>query len=252
MKHRWLLVAFILTLVGLPWQSVSADDGPAGYVVGVENEDYFPHYRYLDGRYSGYGRDLLDAFAQWAGVTLQYRGMPVNRLFDALLSGEVDLKYPANPAWHRRQKDDVSVAYSQPVVTYVEGLMVPPQRRGAGLAAVKRISILRGFTPTGYEAQRNAGTVEFLAFDTTADVLRAALDDRSDAAYVERSVGEYILREVLKQPGALVFDTSVPSTRADFLLASTRHPELMRLFDRFLNAQRAEVEKIRKHYRLDY
>jgi len=67
MMSRWLFAGFVLTVAGLPWHSVSADGESRKYVVGVENEDYFPHYRFRDGRYSGYGRDLLDAFALPSG-----------------------------------------------------------------------------------------------------------------------------------------------------------------------------------------
>lgn len=252
MMSRWLLAGFILMAAVLPWYSVSAEQASRTYVVGVENEDYFPHYRYRDGRYSGYGRDLLDVFAEWAGVKFQYRALPVNQLFNDLVSGEVDLKYPANPAWHTKQKDDVKVSYSQPAVTYVEGLMVRPHLRGKGLAAVKRISIVRGFTPTGYESQRRAGTITFLEFDSTADVLKAAINGHTDAAYVERSVGDYVLRKVLNQPAALVFDSSATSTRSNFLLATINQPALIRQVDRFLTEQSTQVQKLREKYGLAY
>ncbi|MBV8464789.1 MAG: hypothetical protein JO218_02480, partial [Burkholderiales bacterium] len=58
--------------------SASADH----LVVGVEATDQFPIYRASETEsYTGYARELLDSFAAAYGHVLEYRAMPIPRLY---------------------------------------------------------------------------------------------------------------------------------------------------------------------------
>lgn len=77
----------------------------AHFVIGSENINYFPHYRFVDGHtVKGYGWAVMQAFAKKSGHTFEYQALPVKRLKRELLAGRVDFIYPDNPSWHRRMK----------------------------------------------------------------------------------------------------------------------------------------------------
>jgi polar amino acid transport system substrate-binding protein len=73
-------------------------------VVGVEEQDYLPAYGWRDGRFEGAAREILDAFAADRGLRLEYRALPVKRLFASLVHHEIDLKFPDNPDWETKVK----------------------------------------------------------------------------------------------------------------------------------------------------
>ena len=87
------------------------------YVVGVEQGNFLPHYGVDEqGQYNGFAGELLDLFAEHAGVTFIYKPLPVDELMPALVEGEVDFKYPDHPDWARSAKTEDRISYSRPVV----------------------------------------------------------------------------------------------------------------------------------------
>ena len=54
--------------------------------VGLENHDYYPYYSAVEGKpLDGYCIALLHAFAKHAGLELELRPQPVNRLYRSML-----------------------------------------------------------------------------------------------------------------------------------------------------------------------
>ena len=93
-------------------------------IVGVEQVDYLPHYG-QDNRnqYTGFARELFDAFAQHSGYQLLYKPLPVKRLYRAFLTDlSVDFKYPDHPQWKSALKKSQPPFYSDPVVSYTDGV----------------------------------------------------------------------------------------------------------------------------------
>ncbi|MGO0307996.1 hypothetical protein ACTL6P_15590 [Endozoicomonas acroporae] len=59
---------------------------PEALIIGVEDTAFYPHYTTSKaGEYTGYARDLFDQFQQHSGIRIEYRPMPVEQLFDALV-----------------------------------------------------------------------------------------------------------------------------------------------------------------------
>lgn len=219
------------------------------YVVGVENLAFAPHYSTdAQGNYQGFARDLLDLFARSSGVTLEYRPLPVDALLPALLSGEVDLKYPDNPSWAMEQKAAKSLHYSQPVTQYVDGVLVAPERVGLGIDAVKRLALVEGWTPRGYEAPIQAGQITLAPSADLRQMIHSALKKQADGAYFNVVVATYYLDNLRARPGALVFDPSLPHTRSTFHLSTLKQGELVARFDRFLVEHADEVGSLKTRY----
>ncbi|MCP1605958.1 substrate-binding periplasmic protein [Pseudomonas citronellolis] len=229
--------------------AVSSQAMAQTYVVGVEDLQFLPHYSTdAQGRYQGFARELLDRFASSCGVQLEYRPLPVERLLPALLEGRVDLKYPDNPAWAETQKAGHALVYSQPVVQYVDGVLVAPERVGQGLPALKRLAVVDGWTPRGYQQAIEQGQLARLPSADLRQMIHQALKKEADGAYFNVVVATYYLDNLRARPGALVFDPGLPHTRSDFRLSSERHPELVRCFDRFLVEQAAEVAALKARH----
>jgi ABC-type amino acid transport substrate-binding protein len=212
------------------------------YVIGVESHDYLPIYGVLaNGGYGGAGRQILDRFAAAQGVRFVYRALPVNRLYAELASGNLDFKFPDSPHWNPAAKAGLTVSYSQPVIRYVDGTLVPPQNRGR---PVTQLGTIRGFTPFAWQGRIEAGAVQVHEAAGLDLLLTQTIKSRVDGAYASVAVAYHHLNTVLAQPGALVFDPSQPHTRDAYLLSTAKHPALIAAFNAWLAANAAAVHAI--------
>ncbi|WP_217475008.1 substrate-binding periplasmic protein [Stutzerimonas stutzeri] len=222
------------------------------YVIGVEQADFLPHYSGdSQGNYRGFARDLLDQFTAHAGVRLTLRVMPVDALLPALLAGQIDAKYPDNPSWSVQAKSAQQVHYSQPVVNYVDGVMVAPRRVGLGIDGLRRLAVVDGWTPRGYEDRIRANQMQMVSSNSLPRMVRQALLKDTDGGYYNVVVAAYYLNNLRAKPGVLVFDPDLPHTRGTFHLSSIEHSDLIERFDRFLTEQRAEVAALKDKHQVE-
>lgn len=243
------LKAFCCALASIFSSGVSSAAMAQTYVVGVENLAFAPHYSTdAQGTYQGFAREVLDLFAGTSGITLEYRPLPVDALLPALLSGQVDLKYPDNPAWAPEQKAGKTLHYSQPVTEYVDGVLVAPERLGQGVGALKRLALVDGWTPRGYEQPVQSGQIALAPSADLKQMIHAALKKQADGAYFNVVVATFYLDNIRAKPGALVFDPSLPHTRGAFHLSTLKQGELVERFDRFLVDHAGEVAAIKAKY----
>jgi ABC-type amino acid transport substrate-binding protein len=222
------------------------------YVIGVEDSAFAPHYS-LDkqGQYQGFARELFDLFAANSGVQLSFKPMPVARLLPALLAGEVDLKYPDSANWAQQQKAGKAMNYSQGVVDYVDGVLVAPQRQGQPIEGLKRLAMVDGWTPWGYQERIDEQKIALTYSDDLRQMIRLALKKEADGAYFNVVVATHYLDNIRARPGALVFDAKLPHSRGSFHLSTLKHPQLLQRFDRFLVEQQAEVAELKARYQVE-
>lgn len=226
------------------------------FVVGVEQIDYYPLHGYVNGKYSGYGRDVLDAFAKQSGYSFTYVPLPVSRLFYTFLNeNTIDFKYPDNPHWQADMKKGKSVLYSDPVINVIEGLLVKPEKVDQlSEGSLKAIVTMRGFTPWPLEpAMRqkvNDGIIRVYQENTFSKVIALGLTGHYDAIYASPIVINYYLDEIIHQPGALVFDKNLPFESSDFHLASLHQGKVIKQFNEFLYKNQALILELKRKYRL--
>lgn len=242
-------VRFCLSSILLAASCASAES----YVVGVENLPlYAPHFYFDDdGQYRGFARELLDAFAAESGVTLQYRALTPVQLIEALREGKIDFKYPDSPHWAVEEKAGLNMHYSAPVVAYVDGVLVAPKRQGMKLDDVRQLAMVEGWTPRGYEERIASEQIRVNYSNDLRQMIRQALKKDTDGAYFNVVVATHYLDNVRASPGALVFDPTLPHVRGSFHLSSSRHPEVIARFDRFLREKEGEVLVLKQRHRVE-
>ena len=238
--RNWLGAIFLACTI-LVARTAAAED--RDLVVGVEDVDYLPAYGWHDNAYAGAARDIIDAFAAANGYRPIYRPLPIKRLFAELISGGVDIKFPDNPVWGLDTKRDTPIRYSQPVIDFVDGVVVTPDRRGAGIETLGTVS---GFTPSPWMDRIKAGRVTLKENPKLAPLLRQVMMGRLDGAYLSIAVANHILDTELQAPGGLVFDASQPFSRDSYRLSSARRPDLIAAFDAWLAVHAAEVKAIKE------
>lgn len=222
----------------------------ATYTVGVEALDHYPIYAVRNGEYIGFAREVLDAFARQSGHTLIYKPMPIRRLHAAFLHDRtVDLKFPDNGAWQSESRKGINVVYSMPVTTSTGGMLVRPERKGKGLAQVRTVGTILGFTPPALSALA-PGTVKVVENASLDGLLRQVVLGRLDAAFVSIDV----TLPLVATPGTaprLVFDPDLPHDVTPLHLSTIRHPPVIAEFNAFLVREQRTINLLRARYQLN-
>ncbi|MVW74092.1 substrate-binding periplasmic protein [Pseudomonas xionganensis] len=214
------------------------------FTIGVELQPYMPYSSVEEGRYLGYGRELLDAFAAQAGHEFVYQPLPVRRLLSDFLHGRVDFKYPDNPRWNADIKTGHAIHYSQTAAPAIDGVMVKPQYLGLGEQRIRRLGTQRGFTPWPYLEDIEAGHLLLIQANQIDSLLAMALNDRVDAVYLNPQVVAHQLG-LMGKSGALVFDPSLDYLDDHYFLSSIQHPEVIEQFNAFLRDQAEWIEALK-------
>ncbi len=217
-------------------------------LIGVENQQYQPLYTYEKGIYKGFARELFDAFAQDRGYRVEYRALPVPRLYASFLAGELDFKFPDNASWKQDLRIGKQIHYSAPVLASIDGTSVLPDRMRVPADKIRRLGTLSGFTPWAWMDRLRTGNTT-LSENTRLDALvLQALADRVDGVYANVAVINYQLDHVLKQPGALVFNPSLPFSRDYYHLASIKHPQILLEFNAWQKANRDRIALLKRKF----
>lgn len=228
-----------------PVASADSKQNRQTVVVGVENFAHRPIY-WIDetGQYKGLMRDILDAYADWAGLQLEYRIFSTPELFDAFLDGKIHLKTPDNHAWQAERRQAVDISYSLPFIQMIDGVMVLSKNHGRNPAFLRRLGVIRGFTPVPFVKAIDAGRIEAIAVEDFEALFELLRGEKVDGIYASTSMARFYQFNLDKRlhaglrPLDLGFDASLPHTGSSFHIASTTHPQLIQSFDRFLEQKR--------------
>lgn len=238
---KCLLCGFLLlTAVG-----VRAKDT---LIVGVENQYYLPIYAAEKGVYQGFARELLDAFARDRDYRIEYRALPVPRLYASFFAGQVDLKFPDNSNWKRDQRVGMKIFYSDPVAAYVDGVSLLPRNLNAAPDTIKRLATLGGFTPWAWMDRIESGKTVLSENSNLESLVRQTLAGRVDGAYASVAVINYQLDHVLKQPGALVFAPGLPNSRDNYFLSSIKRPRVVQEFNDWMRMNKKRISAMKKEF----
>ena len=246
---------FVLTLIVLLFCLLTFLPAVASaqtLTVGVEDLGYRPYFYSENGQYKGAAREILDAFAQKAGLELKYEILPVKRLYKGFLGGTLDFKFPDNPNWKSKEKEGLPICYSQPMLEFTDGVIVRPENLGRGLDALKVLGTVLGFTAWGYLDLVDSGKIRLLENASFSGLLEQTIEGRVDGAYINRAVADYQLNNVLRQPEALVFDPGLPHVEDGYRISSTKHPDLIKRFDQFLLDEADRVRTIKSRHNLAF
>ena len=221
------------------------------YTIGVEGVDNLPIAKGEGSNYTGYARELLDAFAAKYGHKFNYSPMPVARLMDEfVVKKSLDFKYPDNPHWAGDLKKGTKISYSASTVLVIDGLFVKPANKGKGLDSIKTIATQRGFTPFPYLGEINAKKIKVDEANSMDAAIKMGDAGRADGVFMGQVVANYLMNEVMKKPGILVFDDKLPSMKSEYALSSSNHPELIRQFDEYLVKEKDTVAKLKAKYQI--
>jgi len=180
-------------------------------IVGVDDTQYFPIYASDGSDYYGFSQKLLSTFAKKYNYTFSYRILPVKRLYMAFWNKEVDFKYPDSPYWKAEERVAKEVHYTNPIVDYIDGVVVKPKRLGAGIENFKRLGLVRGFTPFALLKDIKERRIEVVKNNSLSGMLKQVMTGRTDGAYINIDIARYQMRERFRNAGDLILTPNYPT-----------------------------------------
>jgi ABC-type amino acid transport substrate-binding protein len=252
MRYGWLVVAAVVSVSS----TVMADPpqvqpAPAlrHLTIGVEDQAYLPAYAYEKGQYHGAVADIFAAFAKDEGYEITYKPLPIRRLYVEVFRGDVDLKFPDSPDWMPELRSHYTVTYSNPIIRYVDGVMVRPAMKDAPVDQIKSLGTVQGFTlMSELRARVDAGQCELRENPRFDQLLRQVIVGRVDGAYASVAGAHYVLSHDLGQPNGLVYDSKLPHRTGAYLLSSVSHPEVVAAFNDWMGRNHSAVAAILKKW----
>ncbi|HOV13608.1 MAG TPA: transporter substrate-binding domain-containing protein [Spirochaetota bacterium] len=222
------------------------------FIIGVENIKYYPIYNWDGKDYTGYAKELFDSFAAKKGYTFKYVALPVARLFNDFLSTDsLDFKFPDNPYWSSDAKKGKNVIYSKSVSEYIDGVIVIPERKGYGVEKLKTLGTVMGFTAWEYLDMISSKAILLKESTDFVGLLQQTMNKNIDGAYINITVADYTLNEVLKKPKLLTFDDKLPYTKSSYFISTIKYPQVIEEFNKFLESDKVEVNKLKNKYKVE-
>lgn len=218
------------------------------FIIGVQEiEEYLPYSQIRDGEYIGFNRELLDMFAEYKGYNFTYVPRPIKRLLKEFTEGKYDFKYPDNPYWASESKKDFNIIYSDPVVEFIDGVIVTESQKDLPLDSLQKLGMILGYTPVPYldyiyEDKISVSTSYFLK-----NLLVLLKREQIDGIYINIDVAKCYIDDSDK----FYFNTTLPYIRATRHLSTINYPEIINEFNIFLIEKQAEIKELKKLHKVE-
>ncbi len=242
---RRLISASVLIILFLVSQPASSED----MLVGVEKIDYYHFYAMKKGRYIGFAADLFSLYGESSGVKIIPRPSPVAKLTSNFVDGKVAFKFPDNPYWGKDAKKGIDVKYSVPVVSYIDGMMVLSANKGKGIASIKKVGTIRGFTPFDILDNIKRGEIDLKEYSHTKTMIKKLAGGEVDAIYFNIQVATFILN-MMDENYDIVFDSDLPHVEAHYYLSTIKKTAELESFNEFMLKNSSAINELKAKYGL--
>lgn len=219
-------------------------------LVGVEALNMAPVYHLnARGEYQGFANDLLHDYAQRYGHQLVVKPWPVARLYQEFFAGRVDLKFPDSAQWKENQRAQLNIAYSAPVLTYLDGILRLAPDAQHTPDKFFRVGVIRGFSSVDslYTPERFR-VVHASSLEQLYHLLEKG---RIDGIFFNALSINYQLRhdaKLLARP--LRLDRNLPYLQGHYRLSSLKRPDVIAEFDQYLIKHAAQVTQLKRKWGL--
>jgi ABC-type amino acid transport substrate-binding protein len=240
---RWAWCCLIAMVLG----GTSCQAAPLEYSIGVEENEYKPLHYLQDGEYQGAFREILDEFARDQGIHFVYKPLPINRLLQSFLIGDVDFKFPDNSYWNADLKQGKQIIYSDPLCDYIDGVFVLSENVQKKEESIRTLGTLRGFTPIAWLPKIQNGTVVLTEVSNVDALLRLVQSKRVDGGYVSVSVGISRL-QAISESNVMQYSPNLPHTKSSYFFSSIKHPAVVIAFNKWMVTHHQHLQELKDHY----
>ena len=223
------------------------------YIIGVENINYPPYYTINKGEWKGeVVKKIFEQFAIENNIQFIYRAMPINDLYQSLLDNDIDFKFPDNETWKNDIKINHSIHYSSPIIDSADGTVVRKDKSGRKPYHIKKVSLVKGFTPwpwMDYSNKTGHLLPTFIETDSLNEAIKLATEGKVDGIFGNVGVIKNRLKKDASQPNDyLIFDRGLPFNEINYKVSTKNHPDIINMLDVFLQENRHYISSIKRNW----
>lgn len=216
------------------------------FTVGTENLEYLPFTTTHKGKASGFFKDILDEFGKTKGYSFTLAPTPIKRLVNNLITDKIDFKIPDNPLWASGLKTGKNITYSNPVTTYIDGVLVSPTNKNIGYDELSSIATVRGFTPFIFLDDIAKGSIKLQEANNLDSVIKMVSAGRVQGGFANITVAQRYMSETLNTPNALIYNNKIPTAKSEVSISTTKHPKVITEFNDFLESHAQWINNLKK------
>jgi polar amino acid transport system substrate-binding protein len=225
----------------LVFLSVCTAAEPKKLFIGVEEIDYYPYYRTVKGNYEGFAADLFKAFAHAHNFTIEFKPLPIKRLYVELYAGTVHFKFPDHPFWNKEGKQGHTVLYSNAVAGFTDGVLVLEQNSALEKSSLKQLGFVRGFSAWPFLDDIERNVIQARELNSLESLLMLTLDKRIDGAYFNLTVAQHHLKHNVNKAGTLVLAENLAYDRNNYRASTTNKRAPLAELNAFLQSETAKT-----------
>jgi len=224
------------------------------YDIGTEDIEFYPHYGKTSqnsDKFEGFAKHFFDDFASKNNVSIEYVPLPIKRLYSYLLiSKSIGLKYPDSPNWNIAQKAKINheIYYSKPIISYIDGVFVHKDNVHFALDDIKKLGVIRGFTPEPFIKNINHHKVNIIEYSRSDHLLMALEAKRIEAVYINIDVANYQINS--KGISDVVFSQNLPFTKGTYHISTLNHPNVIKLIDQYIKENGPYINELKEKLKM--
>ena len=221
------------------------------FVVGVGDYDYLPYTGIVEGKFVGFGAAVLEAFANSKGYSFEYKPLSVPRMFKEFLDDRsVDFMYPNNQYWGGGSLQKKNVIFSEPVVSYIDGVVVLEENKNMTLKELKTLVVMKGFDTLQYRDLARKRKIQIYEHSDVQSLLRMVVGKRMQGAYINPIVAAYQMNTVMNEK-PLYLAVNLPYIESSYLLSTLKYKKVIEEFNEFLIKEKELIKRLKIQYQVE-
>ena len=237
----WLLLILSFNLAAQPKE----------LLVGVEDIDYYPLFDFSsnDTNRPSFARDLLSSFFEHHNIAYKFVPLPVKRFDKWYIEQNIDFKFPDNFRWREDHSNKLNITFSEPIIKLTAGTFVLEKNSQLTRNKIKRLGTILGFYPTLWLPEVKSGKVTLMEEPSPLAVVRHLVYGNSDAINLDPNVIRHNLNK-LKLSDKVVLAGNIYHQEYYYHFSSIKYPEVILLFNQYLQDNKALVDSLKQKYNI--
>jgi ABC-type amino acid transport substrate-binding protein len=208
--------------------------------IGVEAMDYCPILCFGENKTTGFLVELLDKLQQNTGIEYELMPYAIPRLKKEIKSGNIDVKFPDNPAWSRGEGKQ----FSGPIIPFRDAFFSLKSDTEHNLSDINSAAVPSGFY-VPKSIRKNIQIIEASSIGSMFDMLKHG---RVEAVYLNQLVAQ----NQAKRAGiAIIERKDYPSDNNYFHFSGINDKGFIERINGFLNADPKVLKELLDKYGLE-
>lgn len=214
------------------------------YVVGFPNNDFYPQYEQgPDNKAIGFLPELLKKFASDHKLKFEFRFLPIKRYLEFIKSGKIDFIMPDNKDWALEAKAGQQYIYSNRIMDSQVSIIVKRSNEFISVEQLKSIGTISGYTIHKLDSEISSKQISVSYNNNPDGLLKQVSLGRIDGAYFHSDIALHLAKKLDKD---LVIAKSLPNVDYSYHFSTIRHPEIIKQFNLWLEANSEWIEQQRQ------